>query len=100
MIDQEDRTPVLIVGAGGAGLSLSLLLHQQGIASVLVERRPDVARYPRAQPQFPYAGRAVLARPYGFVAWRSRAVPADPPSSLVQVLSQVLCRSSGSSRLQ
>jgi putative polyketide hydroxylase len=41
--------PVLIVGAGGAGLSLSLLLHQQGVASVLVERRPDVSWYPRAR---------------------------------------------------
>ncbi len=41
--------PVLIVGAGGAGLSLLLLLHQLGIASVLVERRPDVSWYPRAR---------------------------------------------------
>ncbi|HEY6257034.1 MAG TPA: FAD-dependent monooxygenase [Xanthobacteraceae bacterium] len=49
MTDQEDRIPVLIVGAGGAGLSLLLLLHQQGIASVLVERRPDVSWYPRAR---------------------------------------------------
>jgi len=49
MIDQEDRIPVLIVGAGGAGLALSLLLHQQGIASVLIERRPDVSWYPRAR---------------------------------------------------
>jgi len=45
----QQRTPVLIVGAGGAGLSLSLLLRQQGIASVLVERRPDVSWYPRAR---------------------------------------------------
>jgi 2-polyprenyl-6-methoxyphenol hydroxylase-like FAD-dependent oxidoreductase len=37
------------VGAGGAGLSLSLLLHQHGIASVLVERRSDVSWYPRAR---------------------------------------------------
>jgi putative polyketide hydroxylase len=43
------RTPVLIVGAGGAGLSLSLLLHQQGIASVLIERRSEVSWYPRAR---------------------------------------------------
>lgn len=41
--------PVLIVGAGGAGLSLSLLLRQQGIASMLVERRHDVSWYPRAR---------------------------------------------------
>jgi 2-polyprenyl-6-methoxyphenol hydroxylase-like FAD-dependent oxidoreductase len=45
----QERTPVLIVGAGGAGLSLSLLLHQQGIASVLVERRPDASWVPRAR---------------------------------------------------
>jgi 2-polyprenyl-6-methoxyphenol hydroxylase-like FAD-dependent oxidoreductase len=49
MADQEDRIPVLIVGAGGAGLSLSLLLHQQGIASVVIERRRDVSWYPRAR---------------------------------------------------
>jgi putative polyketide hydroxylase len=36
----QEHTPVLIVGAGGAGLSLSLLLHQQGIPSVLIERHP------------------------------------------------------------
>jgi 2-polyprenyl-6-methoxyphenol hydroxylase-like FAD-dependent oxidoreductase len=45
----QQHVPVLIVGAGGAGLSLSLLLHQQGIVSVLVERRPDVSWYPRAR---------------------------------------------------
>ena len=45
----QEHTPVLIVGAGGAGLSLSLLLEQQGIASVLVERRPDVSWVPRAR---------------------------------------------------
>ena len=45
----RERVPVLIVGAGGAGLSLSLLLRQQGIDSVLVERRPDVSWYPRAR---------------------------------------------------
>jgi 2-polyprenyl-6-methoxyphenol hydroxylase-like FAD-dependent oxidoreductase len=46
---QEQHVPVLIVGAGGAGLSLSLLLQQQGIASLLVERRPDVSWFPRAR---------------------------------------------------
>lgn len=45
----QERIPVLIVGAGGAGLSLSLMLHQQGIASVLVERRSDVSWVPRAR---------------------------------------------------
>lgn len=45
----QQYTPVLIVGAGGAGLSLSLLLEQQEIASVLIERRPDISWYPRAR---------------------------------------------------
>ena len=45
----KERVPVLIVGAGGAGLSLSLLLRQQGIATVLIEQRPDVSWYPRAR---------------------------------------------------
>ena len=43
------NVPVLIVGAGGAGLSLSLLLRQQEIPSVLIERRPDVSWVPRAR---------------------------------------------------
>ena len=45
----KERVPVLIVGAGGAGLSLSLLLRQRGIATVLVEQRSDVSWYPRAR---------------------------------------------------
>src|SRR6266566_8590683 len=45
----QEHVPVLIVGAGGAGLSLSLLLHQQGIASLLIERRIDTSWYPRAR---------------------------------------------------
>jgi putative polyketide hydroxylase len=45
----EEQVPVLIVGAGGAGLSLSLLLRQQGISSLLVEERSDISWYPRAR---------------------------------------------------
>jgi 2-polyprenyl-6-methoxyphenol hydroxylase-like FAD-dependent oxidoreductase len=45
----QEYAPVLIVGAGGAGLSLALLLQQHGIASLLVERRPDISWYPRAR---------------------------------------------------
>jgi len=43
------RVPVLIIGAGGGGLSLSLLLLQQGISPLLVERRSDISWYPRAR---------------------------------------------------
>jgi putative polyketide hydroxylase len=49
MMSAKERVPVLIVGAGGAGLSLSLLLRQQGIASVLVEQRSTNSWYPRAR---------------------------------------------------
>jgi 2-polyprenyl-6-methoxyphenol hydroxylase-like FAD-dependent oxidoreductase len=49
MSTPHDGVPVLIVGAGDAGLSLSLLLRQQGIRPVLVERRSDVSWYPRAR---------------------------------------------------
>lgn len=45
----QERASVLIVGAGGAGLSLSLLLLQQGIHPLLIERRSDISIYPRAR---------------------------------------------------
>lgn len=46
---KQEHVPVLIVGAGGAGLSLSLLLLQQGIRPLLVERRLGIPMYPRAR---------------------------------------------------
>ena len=45
----QEQVPVLIVGAGAAGLSLSLLLLQQGIDPLLIERRADISIYPRAR---------------------------------------------------
>ena len=45
----QKHLPVLIVGAGGAGLSLSLLLLQQGIPSLLIERRSGISWFPRAR---------------------------------------------------
>jgi len=45
----QEQVSILIVGAGGAGLSLALLLRQQGIRSLLIERRTDVSWYPRAR---------------------------------------------------
>lgn len=46
--DRNDTIPVLIVGGGLVGLSTSLFLSQQGIASLMVERHPDTAIHPRA----------------------------------------------------
>src|SRR5271170_3667618 len=43
------HTPVLIVGAGLAGLSAALLLGWRGIPSLLVERRASTLRHPRAR---------------------------------------------------
>lgn len=45
----QEHVPVFIVGAGGAGLTLSLLLRQQGIAPIVIERRIDTSWYPRAR---------------------------------------------------
>jgi 2,4-dichlorophenol 6-monooxygenase len=42
------ETQVLIVGAGGAGLTASVLLGQQGIDSYLVERHPGTSLVPKA----------------------------------------------------
>ena len=42
------EVPVLIVGAGPAGLMASLLLEQMGVETLVVERRPDVKRAPAA----------------------------------------------------
>ena len=41
--------PVLIVGAGAAGLATSALLAKHGVRSLLVERRSEVFIYPKAR---------------------------------------------------
>ncbi|OCB50814.1 FAD-binding protein [Mycobacterium malmoense] len=43
------RVPVLIVGAGAAGLTTSALLAQHGVRSLLVEKRREVFIYPKAR---------------------------------------------------
>src|SRR3984957_14170086 len=42
------EVPVLIVGAGPAGLALSVALSRYGVAHLLVERHRDTAHTPRA----------------------------------------------------
>jgi len=46
---EVDRIPVLIVGAGAGGLSMSALLARHGIRSLLVEKRREVFIYPKAR---------------------------------------------------
>jgi len=48
MSTTELTVPVLIVGAGPAGLTASLALRRYGIEHVLVEQYPDTAHTPRA----------------------------------------------------
>lgn len=43
------EVPVLIVGGGPVGLTASLLLSQQGVRSLLVERHPSTAILPKAR---------------------------------------------------
>jgi putative polyketide hydroxylase len=43
------RVPVLIVGAGAAGLTTSAVLARHGISSLLVEKRREVFIYPKAR---------------------------------------------------
>ncbi|HEY1799134.1 MAG TPA: FAD-dependent monooxygenase [Stellaceae bacterium] len=43
------EVPVLIVGGGPVGLTASILLSQQGISSLLVERHPGTAILPKAR---------------------------------------------------
>jgi 2-polyprenyl-6-methoxyphenol hydroxylase-like FAD-dependent oxidoreductase len=45
---RRSSTPVLIVGAGPAGLVTALVLAKQGVRSTLVERHPGTSIHPRA----------------------------------------------------
>jgi putative polyketide hydroxylase len=45
----ERRWPVLIVGAGAGGLAASTLLADQGVHSLLVEKRRQISVYPKAR---------------------------------------------------
>ena len=46
--EDHSEIPVLIVGAGAAGLTTAVALARQGVESLLVERGPDLSALPRA----------------------------------------------------
>jgi putative polyketide hydroxylase len=48
MDDDLERTDVLIVGAGPAGLAAAVELADRGIAALVLERRPNSSDHPRA----------------------------------------------------
>src|SRR5512142_660173 len=43
------KIPVLIIGGGPIGLSMSLLLSRHGVRSLLVEQHPGTSTYPKAR---------------------------------------------------
>src|ERR1700740_3786905 len=45
----DTRVPVVIVGAGAAGMATSALLARHGVESLLVEKRREVFIYPKAR---------------------------------------------------
>jgi 2,4-dichlorophenol 6-monooxygenase len=45
---REVVTPVLVVGGGGCGLSLSCFLSDAGVDHLLIERHPSTSRLPKA----------------------------------------------------
>ncbi|MEB3032935.1 FAD-dependent monooxygenase [[Mycobacterium] nativiensis] len=45
----NSRVPVLIVGAGAAGLTASALLAKHGVGSVLIDKRRETFIYPKAR---------------------------------------------------
>jgi 2-polyprenyl-6-methoxyphenol hydroxylase-like FAD-dependent oxidoreductase len=49
----EPNPPVLIVGAGLAGLSTAMFLGLHGVPSLVVERHPSTSTQPKARGQFP-----------------------------------------------
>ncbi|GAA4208358.1 FAD-dependent oxidoreductase [Actinocatenispora rupis] len=50
---KSEQTPVLIVGAGLAGLSTALFLAHHGVRAVVVDRHPGTANQPKARGQSP-----------------------------------------------
>jgi 2-polyprenyl-6-methoxyphenol hydroxylase-like FAD-dependent oxidoreductase len=77
--DRDRQVPVVIVGAGPAGLVAAVTLAHNGIASLLVERNPGLSPLSRAT--------AVSTRTMELLrswAWRTRSGPGrstSPPSA-------------------
>lgn len=70
----EQRHPVLVVGAGLAGLSAAMFLGVHGIRSLVVERHRTTSIYPKARGQFPHTMEALRV-----AGVDHRMVAAGPP---------------------
>jgi 2-polyprenyl-6-methoxyphenol hydroxylase-like FAD-dependent oxidoreductase len=77
----DERTPVLIVGAGLAGLSAAMFLGVHGVRAKVVERHPTTSIYPKARGQFPHTMEAL--RIAGVDRRMIEASPPDPGFRIV-----------------
>jgi 2-polyprenyl-6-methoxyphenol hydroxylase-like FAD-dependent oxidoreductase len=72
----DERTPVLVVGAGLAGLSAAMFLGVHGVRALVVERHPTTSIYPKARGQFPHTMEALRV-----AGVDKRMTEAGPPDS-------------------
>ncbi|HEX6354282.1 FAD-dependent monooxygenase [Actinophytocola sp.] len=72
----DEQYPVLVVGAGLAGLSVAMFLGVQGVPALVVERHPTTSIYPKARGQFPHTMEALRV-----AGVADRMVEASPPDS-------------------
>jgi putative polyketide hydroxylase len=76
-------TPVLIVGAGLAGLSTALFLGVHGVASLVVERHPSTSLEPKARGQMPATMEAL--RVAGVADAIAVAAPSGRPETTIVI---------------
>ena len=94
--DEIDEIPVLIVGAGPAGLTCAIALARAGVECLLVERRGELSSLPRAT--YLSLGSMELMRSFGleddlrarandvdFVAWSCETLAAAAGGSPIPV---------------
>ncbi|MFB9904639.1 FAD-dependent monooxygenase [Allokutzneria oryzae] len=54
-----EHVPVLVVGAGLAGLSAATFLGLHGVPALVVDKHPSTAQHPKARGQFPHTMQAL-----------------------------------------
>src|SRR5262245_42113874 len=79
------EVPVLIVGAGPVGLTASILLARQGIASLVVDRRPGPHRAPQAHVVNPRTLEILQSAGLDWLQLRAEATPPGDGSHVAWV---------------
>ncbi|BCJ36965.1 FAD-dependent oxidoreductase [Actinocatenispora thailandica] len=79
---RSEQTPVLIVGAGLAGLTTALFLGQHGVPAIVADRHPGTANQPKARGQSPTIMEAFRAAGVAD-AIRAAAPPGRPEMTIV-----------------